>query len=39
MTFIALGLLIWVPIVMAPWLWEGPRRIIKSRIFAPLSAR
>ena len=39
MTFIALGLLVWVPIVMVPWLWEGPKRIIRNHIFAPLSAR
>jgi len=39
MAFVALGLLVWVPIVMVPWLWEGPKRIIQSRIFASSSAR
>ncbi len=34
MTFIALGLLVWVPLVMVPWLWEGPKRIIGRKLWS-----
>jgi uncharacterized membrane-anchored protein len=39
MLVMAIMLAVWIPLAMVPWLWEGPRRIIRNHIFAPLSAR